>query len=315
MIRVQQLCKSIQQRQIFWDINLNLAEGDRFALLGVNGAGKSLLLRILATLVKPTSGVVEIAGYDAFANLNRVRPLMGYVPQTFDGYPDLSVWEYLDFFASAYKLDRALRAGCMKDVLDLMDLGELRKQKTAQLSLGQKRRLCLAKTFLHDPQIWILDETLSALDVRGQIEMQALIVELGAMGKTVVLSTNRPADVAATCNRLAILDKGNFALNGDVAEIAGQITRSHRIEIDVMEGIDKAEALLHDRSNFMSCEVTGSRILIDSQMTEIEVSNLLKDLIHAGAAILSFQKTERWLDNLFMDLTLPASSDEIVDEN
>lgn len=315
MIRVQQLCKSFQQRQIFTDINMNLAEGDCFALLGVNGCGKSILLRIIATLVKPTSGVVEIAGYDAFANLNRVRPLIGYVPQTFDGYPDLSVWEYLKFFASAYKLDGALRAGCMKDVMDLMDLGELRKQNIAQLSLGQKRRLCLAKTFLHDPQIWILDETLSALDVRGQIEMQALIVELGAMGKTVVLSTNRPADVASTCNRMAILYKGNFALYGEVAEIAGQITRSHRLEIDVLEGIDKAESLLHNRSNLMSFEVTDSRILIDSQMTEVEVSNLLKDLIQAGAAILRFQKTERWLDDLFMDLTLPASSGEIVDEN
>lgn len=315
MIRVQELCKSIQQRQIFTDLTWELAAGDRFALLGVNGSGKTLLLKILATLIKPTSGVVEIAGYDAFANLNRVRPLIGYVPQTFDGYPDLSVWEYLGFFASAYKIDRALRTGSMRDVLDLMDLSALRNQKIEQLSLGQKRRLCLAKTFLHDPPIWLLDGTLSALDARGQIEMQALIVELSAMGKTVVLSTNRPTDVVTTCNRLAILDKGSFALYGDVAEIAGQITRSHRLEIDVMEGIDKAETLLQSRSNLMSFEVTDSRILIDSQMTEIEVSNLLKDLIHAGAAILRFQKTERWLDNLFMDVTLPASSGEIVDEN
>jgi ABC-2 type transport system ATP-binding protein len=312
MIRVQELCKSIQQRQILTNLSWDLAAGDRFALLGVNGSGKTLLLKILATLVKPTSGVVEIAGYDAFANLNRVRPLIGYVPQTFDGYPDLSVREYLDFFASAYKIDRALRAAGMKDVLDLMDLTALRNQKIEQLSLGQKRRLCLAKTFLHDPPIWFLDETLSALDARGQIEMQALINELGAMGKTVILGTNRLTDVVTTCNRLGILDKGSFALYGDVTDIAGQITQSHRIEIDVIEGIDKAEALLKSRSNLTSFEVTEAKILIESQITDTEIANLLKDLIHAGATILRFQKTERWLEDLFIDVTLPATSDKSI---
>jgi ABC-2 type transport system ATP-binding protein len=234
------------------------------------------------------------------------------VPQTFDGYPDLSVWEYLDFFASAYKIDRALRAAGMKDVLDLMDLTALRNQKIEQLSLGQKRRLCLAKTFLHDPPIWFLDETLSALDARGQIEMQALINELGAMGKTVILGTNRLTDVVTTCNRLGILDKGSFALYGDVTDIAGQITQSHRIEIDVIEGIDKAEALLKSRSNLTSFEVTEAKILIESQITDTEIANLLKDLIHAGATILRFQKTERWLEDLFIDVTLPATSDKSI---
>ncbi len=308
MIRVQELCKSIQRRKILINLTLNLIAGDRFALLGVNGSGKTLLLKILATLVKPTSGVVEIAGYDAFANLNRVRPLIGYVPQTFNGYPDLSVWEYLEFFASAYKIDRALRAAGMNDVLDLMDLTALRDQKIERLSLGQKRRLCLAKTFLHDPPIWFLDETLSALDARGQIEMQALINELGAMGKTVILGTNRLTDVEATCNRLGILDKGSLALYGDVTDIAGQMTQSHRLEIDVIEGIDKAEAVLNSRSNLMSFEMTDARILIESQMTDTEIANLLNDLIHADVAILRFQKTERWLEDLFLKVTIPATS-------
>ena len=196
----------------------------------------------------------------------------------------------------------------MTDVLDLMDLHALRDRKIVQLSLGQKRRLCLAKTFLHDPPIWLLDETLSALDARGQIEMQALIKELGAMGKTVILGTNRPTDIMATCNRLGILHNGSFALNGGVVEIDGQITPTHRLEIDVLEGMDKAETFLKSRSDLISFKVEDARILIDSQMTETELANLLKDLVHAGAAIWRFQKTERWLDDLFMDVTRPATS-------
>ena len=303
MIHVQELCKSFQRRHILTNITFHLDAGDSLALLGVNGSGKTLLLRILATLIKPTSGVVEIAGYDAFANLDTVRPLIGYVPQTFDGYPDLSVWEYLDFFASAYKIDQTLRSGAMQDVLDLMDLTALRDRKMQQLSTGQKRRLCLAKTFMHDPLVWLLDETLSALDARGQIEMQALIEELGAMGKTVILATNRLADVKGTCSRLGILHDGSFAVYGGIPDIAGQIGQSHRLEIDVIEGIDDAQAILESRSGLISFEITGGRILVESQMTDAEVADLFRDLIHAGVRILRFQKTERWLEDLFMDVT------------
>ncbi|MCH8293024.1 ABC transporter ATP-binding protein [Candidatus Poribacteria bacterium] len=219
VVNVQNLSKAVSGEKILTNLTFHLAAGDCLALLGANGSGKSLLLRILATLVKPSSGKVTIAEYDAFTNLDTVRPLIGYVPANFEGYPHLSVWEYLDFFAAAYKLERGGRSQAIQDVLDLMDVTVLRDRKIQYLSSGEKQRLCLAKTFLHDPLIWLLDEPLSALDARGQIEMRALIQELGTMGKTVVLATNRLADVMPTCNCVGILIDGHLAFYGSLENI------------------------------------------------------------------------------------------------
>jgi ABC-2 type transport system ATP-binding protein len=219
MIHVQNLSKSVGDKTILSDLTFCLEAGARLALLGANGSGKTTLLKILATLVSPTSGTVTIAGHNAFASLVAVRPLIGYVPERFEGYPQLSIQEYLEFFADAYKLERSERASAVEGVLELMELGELHALKIQHLSVGEKQRLCLAKTFLHDPQLWLLDNPFSALDIRGQLEMRALIEELGAMGKTVVMATNRSEDVTQSFNRVGILADGGFAFYGDVADI------------------------------------------------------------------------------------------------
>ncbi|MBI1930876.1 ABC transporter ATP-binding protein [Candidatus Poribacteria bacterium] len=310
MIRVQELCKSFQRKPILTELTFQLDGGERLALLGVNGSGKTLLLKILATLIQPTSGSVEIAGYDSVADVHAVRPLIGYVPETFDGYPNLSVGEYLHFFAAAYKLERTQRSAGIQNVLELMDLIALRDQKIQYLSPGQKRRLCLAKTFLHDPLVWLLDAPISALDPRGQLEMGALIKELGAMGKTVVLATNHLADVTAACNRVGILDQGRFAVYGEVADISRQIENTHRLDIEVVEGIHVAQAILEKRSDLRSLEIVDRRIQLESQMADSEIASLLKDLIQAGVTIVSFHKNERWLENLFLDITSAAAAGE-----
>ena len=152
MIEVQNLSKSVKGNTIFTDLTFRVESGESLALLGANGSGKTSLLRILATLTKPTSGTLSIAGLDAFANLREARRLIGYVPQTFEGYPHLSIAEYLEFFAAAYKLEKSARATAIEDVMSLMDIAAISSRKIAHLSEGEKRRLCLAKTFLHDPQ-------------------------------------------------------------------------------------------------------------------------------------------------------------------
>lgn len=219
MIEVQNLSKSVEGNVIFADLTFRVGAGENLALLGENGSGKSLLLGILATLTKPTSGTIRIAGYDAFSNLREVRPLIGYIPETFDGYPHLSMVEYLNFFAAAYQLDKSGRATAINDVLNLMDIAGIAHRKIATLSQGEKRRLCLAKTFLHDPEIWLFDQPLSGLDVRGRIELSNLIQELMAMEKTVVTATNRPGEVASICSHVIILAEGSVVFSDNMAEI------------------------------------------------------------------------------------------------
>ena len=219
MLEVQSLCKSFDKKPFLTDLTFQGAAGECLVLLGKNGAGKTLLLNILATLVEPTSGTVSINGIDAFTNLKQVRPAIGYIPIGFEGYPELSVVDYLNFFATAYKLEKRNRAEAITAVLDLMDIQHLRDVKIGILSIGERQRLLFAKTFLHEPQLWLLDEPLMPLDPNGQVEMIALIGELRAMGKTVVIATNRLEDVHRFCDTdaqdgtfVGILKNGQFAV-------------------------------------------------------------------------------------------------------
>ena len=310
MIHVQELCKSFQRKPILTDLNLRLEAGDRLALLGPNGSGKTLLIKMLATLIKPTSGSIEIAGYDATKDLRALRPLIGYIPETFEGYPTLSIQEYLEFFAAAYQLEKEQRATGIQDVLDLMDLATLRNEKIEHLSLGQKQRLCLAKTFLHDPLVWLIDAPISLLDPQGQAEMGALIQELGAMGKTVILATNSLTDAITPCNRVGILSDGHLAFYGGIRDLSERYGVRHRLEIEVTSGMETAQAILDERSGVISLQITDGLIQIESQMTEAETAHLLKDLIIRDVTVSRFQRIEYGLTDLFLEVTSHAASDE-----
>ena len=233
MLDVQNLCKSFRKKPFLTELTFQLAAGECLVLIGRNGAGKTLLLNILATLVEPTSGTVSIDGVDAFANLKQVRPSIGYIPITFDGYPELSVVDYLIFFAAAYKLEKRGRASAIDAVLELMDIPHLRDVKVGDLSTGERQRLLFAKTFLHEPQLWLLDEPLTPLDPSGQVEMVELLGELQAMGKTVIIATNRLEDVSKMCNTnsqrenfVGILNNGRFAVFNRFRELQQEVTEA-----------------------------------------------------------------------------------------
>ena len=233
MLDVQNLCKSFKKKPFLTELTFQVAAGECLVLIGRNGAGKTLLLNILATLVEPTAGTVSIAGIDAFANLKQVRPSIGYIPITFDGYPELSVMDYLNFFAAAYKLEKRGRASAIDAVLELMDIPYLRDVKMGDLSTGERQRLLFAKTFLHEPQLWLLDEPLMPLDPSGQVEMVELLGELQAMGKTVIIATNRLEDVSKVCNTnsqhesfVGILNNGRFAVFNRFRELQQEVTEA-----------------------------------------------------------------------------------------
>ena len=246
MLDVQNLCKSFDKKPLLVELTFQVAAGECLVLLGKNGTGKTLLLNILATLVEPTSGTVSIAGIDAFANPKQVRPSIGYIPVGFEGYPELSVVDYLKFFADAYKLQKRERASAIDAVLELMDIQHLRDVKIGVLSTGERQRLLFAKTFLHEPQLWLLDEPLAPLDPNGKIEMIELIGELRSMGKTVVIATNRLEDVyrlgaAESQNGMfvGILSNGQFAVFKTFRELQEENT-----ETDAPDGFYKLFAEL-----------------------------------------------------------------------
>lgn len=246
MLDVQNLSKSLDKKPFLAELTFQVAAGECLVLLGKNGAGKTLLLNILATLVEPTSGSVSIDGIDAFANLKQVRSRIGYIPVAFEGYPELTAINYLNFFAAAYKLDKRERVTAIEAVLELMDIEHLRDVKIDTLSSGERQRLLFAKTFLHEPQLWLLDEPLTSLDPSGQVEMIELLEELQSLGKTVVIATNRLEDVFRLCSSdsqtgkyIGILNDGRFVAFKTFRELSEETTAADTEEIHLQNWLYK----------------------------------------------------------------------------
>ena len=300
MIKTEHLCKEYQDKVVLDDVNMELESGDICGLIGANGSGKTTLLRILATLIKPTSGVVMINGYDAVSSADKVKSFIGYVPEIVSGYEDLKVWEYLDFFATAYRIPRNHRTALITDVLELTDMTAHREMHIQHLSRGLKQRLCLAKTLLHDPSILLLDEPATGIDARGRVELRELLKELGAMGKTVVIASNILSDLDEICNKVGFLHNGRLIAFGEIESVLNRMNIPRVVEIKVLNEINKAQTMLKERHDIASVNVKNNTLEIEYIGSPQEVYEVLNALVYAEIKVLSFCENTRRLENAFL---------------
>jgi ABC-2 type transport system ATP-binding protein len=285
------------------DLNLSLEPGDIFGFIGPNGAGKTTTIRMVATLIQPTSGTATIDGIDVVQHPMEVRPLLGYMPDFFGLYDDIKVWEYLDFFAAAYRLPRAQRPAIIDSVLELTDLTGKRDAYVQTLSRGMQQRLCLAKCLVHDPKVLLLDEPASGLDPRARVEIKALIAELGKMGKTIIVSSHILPELADFCNKIGIIERGKLLISGDVQQITRQLQPHRQITIKVM---GEANGLKLALERFPKVD----RVICDGDVAQVEFYGdldeqveMLRMLVAEGHRICSFTETPMNLEDVFMRVT------------
>ena len=214
IVKVNNLCLEMHGHKILDDISFELQKGDCLELIGATGSGKTMLLEVLATLVKPTSGTVEIGGYDVVRQEKQVKKIIGYVPENFDGYDDLLVQEYLELFASAYRIRRSQRTPLIADSLELGGLLEYRSRYLYELSRGEKQRLCFVKSMLHDPLIILIDAPILWTDFTQQEEFINLIGELVSIEKTIIAASNNPSGMERFCNKFGLLEEGKLVSLG-----------------------------------------------------------------------------------------------------
>ncbi len=223
-IRVRHLWHRFGKLDVLRDVSFDVGEGEIFGFIGPNGAGKTTTIRVMATLLEPMAGKVEIDGWDVTIDPQEVRKVIGYMPDHAGVYERLTVREYLEFFADAYKVPTAGTTYAVVDaVMELTDLTKLRDKLVATMSKGMKQRLQLARTLLHDPKVLILDEPASDLDPRARIEIRDLLVELRAMGKTIFLSSHILTELADVCTSVAILERGKLVVSGPISQIARRL--------------------------------------------------------------------------------------------
>jgi ABC-2 type transport system ATP-binding protein len=223
-IRVRHLWHRFGRFDVLRDVSFDVQHGEIFGFIGPNGAGKTTTIRIIATLLEPMAGRVEVDGLDVTIDPDKVRKIIGYMPDHAGVYDRVTVREYLEFFADAYRVPTAGDSYAVVDaVMELTDLTRLRDKLVATMSKGMKQRLQLARTLLHDPKVLILDEPASDLDPRARIEIRDLLVELKSMGKTVFLSSHILTELADVCTSVAILERGRLVVSGPIHDIARRL--------------------------------------------------------------------------------------------
>ncbi len=229
-------------------VDLVIPQGSIFGLIGPNGAGKTTTLSVLATLVRPSEGRVEVLGHDPVREPRAVRRRLGYMPDQLGVYDDMRVDEYLEFFAAAHGTPRKERASLVSGLLELVELGVKTASPVQSLSRGMKQRLSLARVLVHDPELLILDEPASGLDPRARVELRDLVARLQGMGKTIIISSHILAELEQVCTDVAIMEAGRLLAAGPPSEINDRLGRGRTIRVAFADGthedftvVDEAE--------------------------------------------------------------------------
>ena len=281
-------------------VNMKIQAGELFGFIGPNGAGKSTSIRFLATLLKSTRGDGTVNGFSVNKQPMDVRRNIGYMPDDFGVYDGMKVWEFLDFFAVAYKIGRTQRKKVIGDVLELLDLTHKRDDYVNGLSRGMKQRLCLAKTLVHDPPVLILDEPTSGLDPRARIEVKALLKELRKMGKTILISSHILSELADCCTSIGIIERGQLLMHGPIDSVYRQIRRNRIVEIRFIENQDAGVSIVRSDPSMRGIEVDGNRVTAEFETDDEGLASLMKRLIDGGVKMRSFSDKDPTLEDVFM---------------
>ena len=302
-IEARDLCKKYGKTDALKNLSLAVHAGDIYGFIGPNGAGKSTTFKILSTILKPDSGSVTIQGVDIRKG-DAVRALIGYMPDVFGVYEDMSVRQYLEFFAAAYFIPAPARRKLIDDILDLTDLAFKRDAMVQSLSRGMQQRLGVARVLVHDPKVLILDEPASGLDPRARIELRELLKELARMGKTILISSHILFELSEICTRIGIVEQGRIVFEGTQAELNRRLSAGQAIAMEVAhEDADKAFEALRSAPFAADVSRADNRLTLKLAPAFDAIHEVPAFLVGHGIRLLRFSPGEITLENAFMELT------------
>jgi ABC-2 type transport system ATP-binding protein len=303
LIETKDLTKRYGDLYAIRGIELDLKEGDLFGFIGPNGAGKTTTMRIIATLLNPTWGEAYVGGYSIYTKPKEIRRLVGYMPDFFGVYDDMTVIEYLEFFAASYRIRGKERRRICDEKLDIVDLDFKRGAYANTLSRGQTQRLGLARVLLHDPQVLLLDEPLSGLDPRARIEMRNLLKRLRGMGKTIIVSSHILPELADICNKIGIIDRGVMNVNADVADVMSLVRKNIVLLVRVDGDATAAAKLLEQHEDVTEVQDDQGTLTVTLREGALAYSELASTLIENDFKLNMFKEDELSLEAAFMALT------------
>ncbi|QRG67115.1 ABC transporter ATP-binding protein [Brevibacillus choshinensis] len=308
MIQIQNLRKQYGKMQALKGLSLEIEKGTVFGFVGPNGAGKSTTMSILATLLEPTSGKAYVGGYEVTKHPKEVRKLIGYMPDFFGVYDNLTAEEYLDFYGANYDIPLSERKQIIPQLLELVNLSHKRDAYVDSLSRGMKQRLGLARSLVHNPEVLILDEPASGLDPRARIELREILKELRDMGKTIIISSHILPELAEMCDVIGIIEEGNLVAFGRVDEIYAKMQEKRVLRIRLTGRIEEAMTRLREMPVVSGVTREGNWIVAGFAGDDAQQVQLLQDLTTAGFPVAAFNEAEGNLEEIFLEITKGVGS-------
>jgi ABC-2 type transport system ATP-binding protein len=304
MIEIRKLTKRFGALVAVDHLDLQIGAGDIFGFIGPNGAGKTTTMRILVTLMEPTSGFASIDGLDVTRQGKEVRRRVGYMPDFMGVYDDLKVFEYLEFFAAAFGIEYRKRKAIVEGVLELTDLTSKQGAQVDSLSRGMQQRLGLARVLIHDPKVLILDEPASGLDPRARIEIRELLRELKRMGKTIMISSHILSELEEICDQIGIIEHGQLVFGGTMEDIRPRLGIQGKVRVKVpADQTTRATELLTALPQIQGVESVGDYLSVTFREGEQTDGVIARTLVGGGVDLVYLQPEQLKIDDAFLKLT------------
>jgi ABC-2 type transport system ATP-binding protein len=285
------------------DISLSLEKGQVMGLIGPNGAGKTTLLRILGTLLRPTSGTAKLFDYDLTTQYLDIRKHIGFLPDFFNLYSDLTLKECLEFFARAYKVQPELIAKRVDEVIEYIELQDKRNSLIRHLSRGMVQRMGVGVLLVHEPELFLLDEPASGLDPKARIQLRKVLKKLSSEGKTVIISSHILTELSGFCSHIAIMNNGKIELSGAVDEIEQKIMGSRMVDISVLSDCERAVSLVNQFPDTRIITVQDNTITVEITKELEKLADLNAYLVKECIKVATISERKTNLEDLFMKIS------------
>lgn len=307
-IEIRHLTRRFGRLRAVDEVSFQVWPGQVLGFIGPNGAGKTTAMRLLATLDVPTAGDAFVHGYSVIDDPDRVRRILGFMPDGFGRYDNMNVVEYLDFFARSYGFRGPRRRDAVERVLTFTELDKLAGKAVNTLSKGMSQRLGLGRTLIHDPDVLVLDEPAAGLDPRARVEVRELIRLLAAdMNKTVLISSHILTELGEICDSAAIIEAGRILASGTMDEIRRMCQQGRqaagRLAVRALNGGEPLERWLLQQPFVEGVTASGNVISFEFHAEPSAQHQLLKNMIQQGFEVVEFQGQTETLEDTFMAIT------------
>ncbi|MFW5681842.1 MAG: ABC transporter ATP-binding protein [Phycisphaeraceae bacterium] len=311
-VQTHELTKRYGEFTALDSLSITVERGQILGFIGPNGAGKTTTIKILVGLSRPTSGWAKIDGVDCTAQADKIKSMVGFMPDTFGAYENMRVHEYLDFFGAAFKIPRKQRRKRIDEVMDTAGCTYMRDLYTESLSHGMKQRVGIARTLLHDPRLLILDEPANGLDPNARIEMREILLKLADMGKTLIVTSHILPELSRICSVVAMITTGKLRAFGTLDDIMKNLNQRRKIEVELLNAkqTDQAAMLVESRVGEgaeMSVSEVESIIRFSTERDDKHLADLLGAMNEAGVSVVQFREVPLDLEDAFVSVTKATS--------